>query len=198
MEYWLFRIGSVVCHQASDRTISIGSYLPLCARCTGIYTGFLVGTVYQFTLWQIKIKKLPVMKISIFSSLVLAILIVDAIGSYIQLWVSLNHIKLILGLLGGSSISLLLFPVFNFSLFARRKKQAGMTRWKEYAGLIIILGLTVLIILFGKPAFYYPVAVSSVSGLILLYLMLIMTLISRIKSKCCGNFSQRGNYAVKQ
>jgi uncharacterized membrane protein len=198
MEYWLFRIGSVVCHQAPDRTISIGSYLPLCARCTGIYTGFLLGIVYQFALWQMKIKKLPVFKISILSSLVLAILIVDAIGSYLQLWVSPNYIKLILGMLGGSSISLFLFPVFNFSLIAKRKKEEGMTRWKEYAGLIVLLGLAVFFIISGKPVFYYPAAVGAVEGMIMLYLMLLLTFVFRISRSVHAKFSQRGNHAAEQ
>ena len=43
-------IGSLVCHQAPYRTIQIGGkFLPLCSRCTGIYLGFLLGILYQFT-----------------------------------------------------------------------------------------------------------------------------------------------------
>jgi len=181
MEYWLCRIGSLVCHQVPDRTIPIGNnLLPLCARCTGIYTGFFIGLAYQFALWQNKIRKLPALKISILSSLVIVVLIFDAVGSYLQIWTTPNHIKLILGLLGGSSISLFLFPPFNFSLFPCREKESGMTFWWEYTGLIFLLGFAIFFIMSQKPIFYYPVAVVSIAGILLMYSMLITTIIARI------------------
>jgi uncharacterized membrane protein len=193
------RIGSLVCHQSPDRTILVANhFLPLCARCTGIYTGFLLSTAYQFTLWQNRARKLPVLQISLFSIVFLAVLIFESIGSYLGFWTSPRYIRLTLGLLGGSSIGLFLFPVFSFSVFRKRGEEVGMARYKEYTGLIIILGLADFIILSGKPAFYYPVAVGSVSGLLLLYLMLILTLISRINRNVYRNLSQRRNHAVKQ
>ncbi|HOK80410.1 MAG TPA: DUF2085 domain-containing protein [bacterium] len=52
-----------------------GKYLPLCSRCTGIYLGFFTGVLYQFILWQTKIREIPSPKISIFSASLLGILI---------------------------------------------------------------------------------------------------------------------------
>ncbi len=76
MEMNLEYIGSLVCHQAPERTIQMaGKYLPLCSRCTGIYLGFFTGVLYQFILWQTKIREIPSPKISIFSASLLGILI---------------------------------------------------------------------------------------------------------------------------
>ncbi|MDO8589118.1 MAG: DUF2085 domain-containing protein [Armatimonadota bacterium] len=44
----IFRLaGSAICHQATSRTlIASGQFLPLCARCAGIYLGMLCAVVY--------------------------------------------------------------------------------------------------------------------------------------------------------
>ena len=41
---FLFAVGSVICHQLSERSFFIdGRQLPVCARCTGLYLGGLLG-----------------------------------------------------------------------------------------------------------------------------------------------------------
>jgi uncharacterized membrane protein len=40
-----YLLGSLICHQVSDRSFHIGaSQLPVCARCLGIYAGCALGT----------------------------------------------------------------------------------------------------------------------------------------------------------
>ena len=41
-------IGYAVCHRISERSFHIGSLqLPLCARCSGMYLGAVMGLVFQ-------------------------------------------------------------------------------------------------------------------------------------------------------
>ncbi len=181
MESWLCKVGSLVCNHASERTIHIGSnFLPLCARCTGIYSGVLIGTVYQFFLRQWRIRELPPLKISMLALLFLGILIVDSIGSNFNYWTFSNQARFNLGLLGGSSISLFLFPVFNYSLFAGSKRDTGITAWRGYAGLMFLLLLTSFAIVSNNSVFYSPFALISVTGMILLFLLLNIVIAAQI------------------
>jgi len=170
-------IGSLVCHQAPDRTIQMGGkFLPLCSRCTGIYLGFLLGILYQFILWKTKVRELPCQKISIVSVSLLGLLIIDSLGSYFKLWSLSNSQRLVLGLLGGSSISLFLFPAFNYSLFVKPKEDKGMKLLVEYLGLLFLLELAILFTLFGNFIIYNIIAFASILGILVLYLMINTTI----------------------
>jgi len=174
-------IGSLICHQAAERTIRLGdTLLPLCARCTGIYLGFLIGILYQFAFWRTRLKELPSLKILLASALLLVFLIMDSSGSFLNLWTSSNLMTLTLGLLGGSSIALLLFPVFNFSLFKSSKKDTSIRKIAEYSGLLVLLSAGLLMILSGSSIFYSFIAIASIAGIILLYLMLNITIAAQI------------------
>lgn len=42
------------CHQRADRSFSIGKYqMPVCSRCFGVYTGYLIGLFFFAPLFAI-------------------------------------------------------------------------------------------------------------------------------------------------
>ena len=44
---FLYMLGSRICHQIAERSFHLdGVQLPVCARCTGIYAGLAIGTLY--------------------------------------------------------------------------------------------------------------------------------------------------------
>ncbi len=181
MESWILGVCSLVCNQAPERTVTLGGgLLPLCARCSGIYAGVLLGTAYQLILLRFRIKKLPPLKVSLAALFFLGLLIADSLGSRFGLWDFPNRVRLNLGLLGGASISLFLFPVFNYLFFADSKNDNCMINGREYAGLLILLMLAGFAAASGRAVFYHPAALVSVSGIILLFLMLNMTIAAGI------------------
>lgn len=94
---YLFRL---LCHGIESRCFHwSGVPMPLCARCTGLYLGFLIG-IGLFA----AVRKLQ--RLSIPSSLVIGMvapLVVDGVSQAVGLRVSTNELRLMTGLLAGSA-----------------------------------------------------------------------------------------------
>ncbi|HHT01513.1 MAG TPA: DUF2085 domain-containing protein [Firmicutes bacterium] len=94
-----------MCHRLPERSFFVrGRQLPLCARCSGILVGYLIGIVclvYCGTphwLWPF---------------LLLAPLAVDGVGQYLGYWISNNPRRFASGILAGWG------TVFLFVLLVR-------------------------------------------------------------------------------
>ena len=94
-------VGSLVCHQRLEKTLIIdGRFLPVCARCTGAYLGFLIGYVVLFfrkkkangppNLWA--------------TSLLFVPMIIDAGTQALCIRESTNQLRLLTGLFFGVAI----------------------------------------------------------------------------------------------
>lgn len=83
-------IGFAICHRRKDRSISIfGFTFPICARCTGIFMGFLIAIIlYSFKVaFPIQIALLMIIP-----------LIVDGITQTYGLRESNNSLRIITGI----------------------------------------------------------------------------------------------------
>ncbi len=90
---------SSVCHQIPSRSLHVFGYpLAVCARCLGIYLGFLGGTGAFPLVRGFSNLSLPKTKSFILLSLPM---IIDAAGNTFQLWRSPHWLRLITGLLWG-------------------------------------------------------------------------------------------------
>lgn len=88
------------CHRMPERSFFFrGHQLPICARCTGILIGYVIGILYL-----IFYNKLGY----IFELLLMVPLLIDGIGQYRGYFVSTNIRRLITGILGGISLICLL------------------------------------------------------------------------------------------
>lgn len=83
------------CHQLPERSFFIkGHQFPLCARCTGIFLGYILGIPYI----------LFVKNINVIIGLILMIpLLIDGTGQYLGYFVSTNNRRFITGILAGIS-----------------------------------------------------------------------------------------------
>lgn len=87
------KIGALTCHQICERSFSFRGYqFPVCARCTGILLGNIIGVV----LWIIKIK--INLKISL---LLISIMALDGFLQLIKIKNSNNVRRLITGFFAG-------------------------------------------------------------------------------------------------
>jgi uncharacterized membrane protein len=180
-------IGYAVCHRISERSFHIGNYqLPLCARCTGMYVGAMVGLVFQSIVgW--KRGKIP--HWSIIAVLVAFVVAfgVDGVNSYVYLlkqvqpgflpnihniYVPNNTLRLLTGSGMGLGIAVMIFPAFNQSIWSDYDDtRSALAGWKGFGLLLVIQAVLDGLILTQSPIVLYPVALIGVLGVWLLLTM---------------------------
>jgi uncharacterized membrane protein len=149
-----------VCHQLKIRTLSYGGvYLPVCARDTGIYMGFLFAFVYLWTTHRKKQNGLPGLWVSLVAIIFVVIMAIDGFTSYLGIRETNNYIRLITGLITGISLPIFIFPILNFQVWeASIDERILKGVWKKTgyyllpAVLFLILNLNVLFFRFFLPA----------------------------------------------
>ena len=100
LERFLYFCFSPVCHQIPGRSFSLFGYpMAVCARCLGIYSGFLAGLGLYPLLRGLARARLPRMKTFLALSLPI---VVDTAGNLFGLWASTNVLRLATGILWGS------------------------------------------------------------------------------------------------
>jgi len=167
---------SNICHQIPERTLTInGQLLPLCARCTGIYCGFAIGYLYQLITLK-KANHFPSKSLIMFLAATIVLLAIDGLGGKIELWNLPNNMRFLIGLLCGSSISLILLPLFNF-FFVRSALKSNINT-KQYLTLLLLVGLMFFIRDFSISFYIY--ILFSVLGLISMYTLVNVIFIGMI------------------
>ena len=100
-----------ICHRRPERSFHIRNHqFPVCARCTGFYTGLAVFLVYN-ALFPINYS-LSLLIISIFLMIPTS---VDGFTQYVGLRESNNNLRFLTGFIGG--IGLIIFLKLIFMLF---------------------------------------------------------------------------------
>jgi uncharacterized membrane protein len=89
------------CHGMPERCFRLeGIPMPICARCTGIYAGFLMGVFLMFA-----VRKLQRMRLPAWLALALvAPLFIDGVTQGIGLRESTNELRVVTGLLAGMAL----------------------------------------------------------------------------------------------
>lgn len=161
-----------VCAQA--HYISIGPYtMPLCARNTGIYAGFLATLLYLIVLGRKRAAQFPKLPITLVLAFAILAMGVDGlnsmaldIGGY-NLYPPQNTLRIASGLGMGIAIGTFMLAIFNLSLrYDARRDERVIGSWAELAGAFVVaFGLYALLL--NSPVWlYYPLAIFSVIGIV--------------------------------
>ncbi len=184
-------IGYAVCHRITARSFIIaGRQLPLCARCTGTFIGALVGLFGQaVVLRRRRAAEFPPLRILIFLIGFMALWAADGLNSYMtliggpHLYEPQNWLRLTTGALQGLTMSALVYPIFNFTLWRRPVLEPAIGGWRDL-GILVLMEIGLVGLVLTRWSFLlYPLALLGAAGVLALLTaintMLVLMLVRR-------------------
>lgn len=99
LDMYVYALFSPLCHQIPGRSFFCFGYpLAVCARCLGIYSGFLAGLLFFPLLNGFSSLRLPSNRSFFLVTIPIGI---DTLGNFIHLWATPNWPRFVLGLIWG-------------------------------------------------------------------------------------------------
>jgi uncharacterized membrane protein len=177
-------VGYAVCHRIPSHSLFVaGRQLPLCARCSGTFLGALTGLFGQaVVLRRRREAEFPPLPVVLVLTGFMAAWGADGLNSYLSmvgapyLYEPQQWLRTITGTATGLSLSALIYPLFNVSLWHHPEPDPAIRDLSDL-GILVLLeaGMTALI-LSRWPPLLYPLAVLSAAG-VLTMLTLINTVL---------------------
>ena len=182
-------VGYAVCHRIDIRSFNIDNRpLPLCARCSGMYLGAVLGLCYQLLVGRRRAGT-PPKRVLFVLGIFAAAFVIDGINSFLSLiplaptlYTPQNWLRLVTGTGLGIVMAAVIFPAINQTLWKESIRDAALPGIKSLGRLVILsLGMN-LVLLTGSPFVLYPAALISAAGVLIL-LTLIYTMLILIMFK---------------
>ncbi len=172
-------IGYAICHQIPERSLLFnGEPLPLCARCTGIYLGVMVGLSLLILAGRGRASKLPSKWVLAIFGLFVALMAADGLNSYLHLFPGYkgpyepqNWLRLVTGSLAGLVMINLILPVFNRMTWVQPTPARTLGSLSELGGLLFVIALADALVLNESPAFLLLFGLLSAVGPIVVLTM---------------------------
>ncbi len=192
-------VGAAVCHRRLSHSFTIDAHqLPLCQRCSGTFPGALTGVLIHWGLWRRRRSiRFPRWTFFIPVFAFAALWALDGINSttadsqfygLMQQWVQrpagvglLGYapqpwLRLLSGSLMGLSMSIILVPAFNQSLWSDGEESATLRSWHEMSLLIAVelamAGLIYLMTSSDSRLALWSVTIYSIVGVLTMFVLL--------------------------
>jgi len=188
-------VGYAVCHRIESHSFTIGGrQLPLCARCTGTFIGALTGFLGQaVVLRRRRASEFPPPFVIVLLAGFTLLWATDGLNSYMQLvggpylYEPMNWLRLTTGALNGLTMSALVYPVFNFTLWRRPIPERAIRGLRDLGVLLLLQAGLVGLVLTEWPFLLYPLALLSALG--------VLTLLTSVTSMLVVMLVRRENMA---
>lgn len=150
-------VGFAVCHQLPERTLLAGgTLLPVCARDTGIYWGYLVAFAVIALLERDHPRDMPPWPVVALCVAFIGAMGVDGLTSYVGLRQTSNDLRLITGLMAGFAIPPLVLGMLGGQLWAVGASRRLLSRRRDQLLWLAAMPATFLALRF-PPAVLGPV-----------------------------------------
>lgn len=134
-------MGSAVCHQMAERSFLFhGMQMPLCARCTGIYTGVFFAFCFFFWKKRIQAGKPFSLQQAVVTGTAILPVGLDGVGSYLGLWESSQLMRILTGSLVGAVVPGFLLMAGNFD----PKRENRTPIYEKTAEILLLLAVSVV------------------------------------------------------
>jgi uncharacterized membrane protein len=193
-------IGYAVCHRIDLRSFHLGyRQIPLCARCSGMYLGAMLGLIFQAVIGRRR-TGIPSWKIIVPISLFAVAFIIDGLNSFLSLFPGTpgiyepsNTYRLLTGTGMGLAIAIVLYPAFNATVWRMIDPRPALLNFKSFALLVAIaFGLNALILL-ENPLILYPLSIISAAGVVVL-LTLVYSMVLMMVFKVENRYNQLSHF----
>ena len=134
----LHGLGYGLCHQLPERSFfGGGTQVPVCARDTGIYLGFVVSLALISLLHRPnRPKQFPGVAGSVAIILMITAMAIDGVSSYGGFRTTTNDLRLITGILTGFAMAAIVVPMLNDELWVRAANERVLSPvWRLLAWL---------------------------------------------------------------
>jgi uncharacterized membrane protein len=176
-------VGYAVCHQIDVRSFQInGRPFPLCARCSGLFLGALLGLIYQVI--RGRKGRMPPLGASLFFGLLAFAWVFDGFNSFLMLvpsvsslYTTQNWTRLVTGTGMGLAVSAILMPAFIQTMFRTWEDQSAFKDWKSILIIVLAAAGLDLVLLLENPWILYPLALLSAGGVLALLIMVYSTVL---------------------
>jgi uncharacterized membrane protein len=171
-------LGYAVCHRIDVRSFHMGErQLPLCARCTGMYLGAMLGLVFQ-ALTSKRRAGMPPWRVLVLLGVLFVAFGVDGVNSYLHLFPGApslyepsNLLRLLTGSGMGLAIALVLYPAFNQAVWRVVDPTPAVSGLRYF---LLIFGLALgmdWLVWIDNPLLLYVFALISAAGVLVLLTM---------------------------
>lgn len=167
---WL--VSGVCAQLASHSFYPGGQRLPLCARNTGIYLGFIVALFVLHIRKRGRAQQLPPWPIV---GVLVGCIVALAFDGFNSLAVDLglphlyqpqNILRLATGLLAGLALASLTLPMLNRMLWNAYDERQSISSWKTFLLFLAVLAVCFLAVASQSVLALYPVALLSTAGIV--------------------------------
>jgi len=172
--------GAGVCHRIAERSLAVGGrQLPLCARCTGLYLGFVAAVAVTLVQRRGRPVGLPSWPVLGVFGLFFLLVGIDGLNSYLSLWLGhgplyppQNALRVLTGSLEGVALAGLLWPMLYLGLWGSSPAGPDTRTGRELPWVMATVSLLDLLALWHPPGSFYLLALLSLGGLLLALAML--------------------------
>ncbi|MGB1253295.1 MAG: DUF2085 domain-containing protein, partial [Candidatus Promineifilaceae bacterium] len=166
-----------------------GRALPLCARCSGIYSGIMLSFMMIVIAGRTRHASFPPTNISFFLFSLIALMGFDGLNA-LFFDLGLTHfyephmtLRLLTGLGAGLAIGVFVFAMFAQTIWQRVVWQASLHDSRELLSLLLLAVLMSLLILSNQPTILFVLAIVSTVGVVavlgMLYTILVLIVLRR-------------------
>ena len=167
-------LDSGICAQIARHSFYFGGErLPLCARNTGIYLGFLVTLTTLYGRGKGRVQSIPRLPLLLLLLGGVVALAVDGINSFL-LDVGLphpyqpnNYLRLATGLATGLAMALLVMPLLNRLFWRSFSEERSVASWQELLQYLPLLGVCFFVVTSQNVLLLYPIALLSTTGIVI-------------------------------